>query len=101
MSLRRGVPLFFVLVFLFSIQSVSANTTLRVLSWNIQFGQGTDGVTNFDRIAVWIARMNPDIVALCEMPPDQTSTLVSALTQRSGRTWFTHFVPKAPGINEG
>lgn len=101
MSLKRGFPLFFVLVFLFSIQSVSANTPLRVLSWNIQFGQGTDGVTNFDRIATWIARMNPDIVALCEMPPDQIPTLVSALTQRSGRTWFSHFVPKAPGINEG
>ena len=101
MSVRRWVPLFFVLLLLGSIQAVNANTPLRVLSWNVQFGQGTDGVTNFDRIAVWLARMNPDVVALCEMPPDQISTLVAALTQRSGRTWFTHFVPKAPGINEG
>lgn len=101
MSVRRWVPLFFVLLLVCSVQAVNANTPLRVLSWNVQFGQGTDGVTNFDRIAVWIARMNPDVVALCEMPPDQISTLVSALTQRSGRTWFTHFVPKAPGINEG
>jgi len=74
---------------------------LRVLSWNIQFGQGTDGVTDFDRIATWLARMNPDVIALCEMPPDQIPTLVASLTQRSGRAWFTHFVPKAPGINEG
>ena len=101
MSLRRWVPLFFVLFLLCSIQSVNANTPLRVLSWNVQFGQGTDGVTNFDRIASWLARMNPDVVTLCEMPPDQIPTLVAALTQRSGRTWFTHFVPKAPGINEG
>jgi endonuclease/exonuclease/phosphatase family metal-dependent hydrolase len=101
MSLRRWVPLFFVLILLCSIQAVNANTPLRVLSWNVQFGQGTDGVTNFDRIATWLARMNPDVVALCEMPPDQIPTLVAALTQRSGRTWFTHFVPKAPGINEG
>jgi endonuclease/exonuclease/phosphatase family metal-dependent hydrolase len=77
------------------------STPLRVLSWNIQFGQGTDGITNYDRIATWLARMNPDLIALCEMPPDQIPTLVSLLTQKSGRTWFSHFVPKAPGINEG
>lgn len=101
MSLRRLFPLLFVLCLLCSIQSVNANTPLRVLSWNVQFGQGTDGVTNFDRTAAWLARMNPDIIALCEMPPDKIPTLVASLTQRSGRAWFTHFVPKAPGINEG
>ena len=72
-----------------------------MLSWNVQFGQGTDGVKNFDRTANWLARMNPDIIALCEMPPDQIPTLVNALSQKTGRTWFSHFVPKAPGINEG
>ena len=101
MSLRRGVPLFFVLILLCSIQAVNANTPLRVLSWNIQFGEGTDGVRDFDRIAIWLARMNPDVITLCEMPPDQIPTLVAALTQRSGRAWFTYFTPKAPGINEG
>ena len=77
------------------------STPLRVLSWNIQFGQGTDGITNYDRIASWLARMNPDVIALCEMPPDQIPTLVNLLTQKTGRTWYSHFVPKAPGINEG
>jgi endonuclease/exonuclease/phosphatase family metal-dependent hydrolase len=72
-----------------------------VLSWNIQFGQGTDGITNFDRIANWLARMNPDVIALCEMPPDQIPTLVSLLSQKTGRNWNSHFVPKAPGIAEG
>src|ERR1041385_1101079 len=101
MSLRRFFPLLFVLCLLCSIQSVNANTPLRVLSWNIQFGQGTDGVTDFDRTAAWLARMNPDVIALCEMPPDKIPSLVGSLTQRSGRAWFTHFVAKAPGINEG
>ncbi|HEX3249079.1 MAG TPA: endonuclease/exonuclease/phosphatase family protein [Pyrinomonadaceae bacterium] len=101
MSLRSLFPLLFVLCLLCSIQSANANTQLRVLSWNIQFGQGTDGITNFDRTAAWLARMNPDIIALCEMPPDKIPTLVNSLTQRSGRAWFTYFVPKAPGINEG
>ncbi len=76
-------------------------TPLRVLSWNIQFGQGTDGVTNYDRIATWLARMNPDLIALCEMPPHQIPTLVTLLTQKTGRPWFSHFVPKAAGISEG
>ena len=83
-------------------QSTKAATVpLRVLSWNIQFGQGTDGVTNFDRIATWLARMNPDLIALCEIPPDNVPTLVTLLNQKTGRTWNSHFVPKAPGINEG
>ncbi len=80
--------------------AVSA-TPLRVLSWNIAFGKGTDNVTNYDRIATWLAQLNPDLIALCEMPPDQIPTLVTLLTQKTGRPWFSHFVPKAVGINEG
>lgn len=76
-------------------------TPLRVLSWNVAFGRGTDGVTNYDRIATWLARMNPDLIALCEMPPDQIPTLLALLTQKTGRPWFSHFVPKAAGISEG
>jgi endonuclease/exonuclease/phosphatase family metal-dependent hydrolase len=79
----------------------ATSAPLRVLSWNIAFGKGTDGVTNYDRIATWLARMNPDLIALCEMPPNNISTLVTALNQKTGRTWNTHFVAKAPGINEG
>jgi endonuclease/exonuclease/phosphatase family metal-dependent hydrolase len=76
-------------------------TPLRVLSWNIAFGRGTDGVVNYDRIATWLARMNPDLIALCEMPPDQIPALLTLLTQKTGRPWFSHFVPKAAGISEG
>jgi len=100
MNLKRLVPLT-VFVCLFWTIVAAANTPLRVLSWNIQFGQGTDGIENFDRTASWLARLNPDVIAVCEMPPDKISTLVGALTQRSGRTWFTHFVPKFDGSPEG
>ena len=79
----------------------AGSTPLRVLSWNIAFGKGTDGNTNYDRIATWLAHMNPDLIALCEMPPDQIPTLVTLLTQKTGRPWFSHFVPKATGIAEG
>src|SRR5215216_5136411 len=102
MFLKRLIPLSFVLLILLCANSNAlAGTPLRVLSWNIQFGQGTDGITNFDRIATWLARMNPDIIALCEMPPDNIPTLVSLLNQKTGRAWNSHFVPKAPGIAEG
>jgi endonuclease/exonuclease/phosphatase family metal-dependent hydrolase len=102
MIVKRFLPLAVVLFFLLgSTQATNAGTPLRVLSWNIQFGQGTDGVTNYDRIATWLARMNPNLIALCEMPPDKISTLVSLLSQKTGRTWHSHFVPKAPGVGEG
>jgi endonuclease/exonuclease/phosphatase family metal-dependent hydrolase len=80
---------------------VTSSTTIKVLSWNMQFGEGTDGVTNWNRIATYIANFNPDLVSLCEMPPDDVSTLVSYLNSKTGRTWYNYFVPKAPGIPEG
>ena len=81
--------------------AATSTTTLKVLSWNIQFGQGTDGITNYDRIAAWLARMDPDLIALCEVPQDQVSTLVNLLGQKTGRTWSSHFVPKFVGSPEG
>ena len=80
---------------------VVSSTTIKVLSWNMQFGEGTDGVTDWNRIATYIANFNPDLVSLCEMPPDSVSTLVSFLNSKTGRTWSNYFVPKAPGILEG
>src|SRR5687767_10469250 len=102
MKLRQLLPLCVVLVIFVCATSASSNTTrLRVLSWNIAFGQGTDGVTDYDRTATLLARMNPDLIALCEIPPDKVSTVVNLLSQKTGRAWNSHFVPKAPGISEG
>jgi len=84
-----------------TVSSPQTTTTLRVLSWNIQFGKGTDDLNNWDRTSTWIANINPDIVALCEMPPDGISTLVALLNQKTGRTWSSYFVPKYPGCPEG
>jgi len=78
-----------------------STSQLRVLSWNVSFGTGTDGVTNWSRIATWIANFNPDLAGLCEMPPGDINTLLNLLQQKTGRTWFWHFSAKAPGIEEG
>ena len=45
--------------------------------------------------------MNPDLAGLCEMPSEWISTFVSLLNQKTGRTWFWHFVPKYTGTTEG
>ena len=76
-------------------------TSLRVMSWNIDFGDGTDDINNWDRTATWIANISPDLVALAEMPPDSIGTLVGLLNQKSGLNWYYYFVPKFPGCPEG
>ncbi len=101
MPLRRLVPLLLVLFLLCSIETASANTRLRVLSWNVAFGKGTDNVENFDRTATWLARMNPDVIGLCEMPREKIATLITLLSQKTGRTWHSHFVPKYSSTSEG
>ena len=65
-----------------------ASVPLRIMSWNVQFGEGTDAITNFDRTAAWIAKNNPDVVGLCEMPAGNVPTLVALLTQKTGRIWY-------------
>jgi endonuclease/exonuclease/phosphatase family metal-dependent hydrolase len=79
----------------------ATSTQLRVLSWNLQFGEGTDAIRNYDRIATRIANINPDIMGLCEIPPGDVATLVSLLNQKTGYLWYSHFVPKFPGCDEG
>jgi endonuclease/exonuclease/phosphatase family metal-dependent hydrolase len=72
-----------------------------VLSWNVAFGTGTDGVRDFNRTATYIANMNPDIAGLCEMPSEMISTFMSFLNQRTGRSWFWYHIPKYEGTTEG
>ena len=75
--------------------------SLRVLSWNVAFGQGTDGVKDWNRTAQYIANMNPDLAGLCEMPSEHISSFISSLNQKTGRSWFWHFLPKYTGTTEG
>jgi len=96
-----GLILLLLLLVCVGLVNAARAAPLRVASWNIQFGQGTDGVTNYDRIAAWLAQMNPDLIALCEIPPDKVSTITNLMSQKTGRTWRSHFVPKYPGSPEG
>src|SRR4030095_4015183 len=87
--------------FLSSFEPVPVASQLRVLSWNIAFTQGTDGIKTEDRTTTWIARLNPDLIGLCEVPSAIIPSLVSLLQQKTGRAWFSHFVPKFSATDEG
>lgn len=71
----------------------SGGSTLKVLQWNTHHGGiGTDGVYDPDRIASWIASINPDVVSLNEVDDDsQVSGIVSALQARTGANWYISF----------
>jgi endonuclease/exonuclease/phosphatase family metal-dependent hydrolase len=45
--------------------------------------------------------MNPDLAGLCEMPSQDISTLVSLVSQKTGRTWYAHHLAKYVGTTEG
>jgi len=73
--------------------SSGTTATIKVLHWNTHHGGiGTDGVYNPDRLASWIATMNPHIVSLNEVDStDQVNAIVNALQSRTGRTWSSSF----------
>jgi endonuclease/exonuclease/phosphatase family metal-dependent hydrolase len=78
-------------------------STLRVLHWNTHHGRGTDNVYDLDRIATWIARMNPDVVSLNEVEKysdsygneDQPARYAALLKAKTGRTWYYHFAERS------
>src|SRR5205085_4641239 len=82
-------------------------STIKWLTWNLQFTQGTDRVASLDRDATYIAKYNPDVVTMCEFNKisdsgvDQVSQIVTLLQQKTGVTYSAFFTPKYPGGNEG
>ena len=79
--------------------AVSSSAQLRVVEWNTHHGgYGTDGVYSPDRLATWVAKMNPDGVFFNEIEKndywghqDQPEVYKSLLEQKTGRTWYYVF----------
>ena len=77
----------------------TSGKTLRVLQWNLHHGgYGTDGVYDTNRIATWIAYMQPDVVLLNEIEKytgwgnqDQPEIYKNLLQQKTGKTWYYMF----------
>lgn len=78
--------------------TTTSSTTLKVLQWNIHHGVGTDGQYDINRIATWIARMNPHVVTLNEVEKytswgneDQPARFEAMLESKTGKNWYRHF----------
>jgi endonuclease/exonuclease/phosphatase family metal-dependent hydrolase len=86
-----------------------SGATLRVLHWNTHHGRGTDGEYDIERIATWIAKMNPDVVSLNEVErfsgahgnEDQPARYASLLKAKTGRTWHYYFLDAQGGASGG
>lgn len=81
----------------------TTTSTLKVLHWNAHYGIGYyDGVYNIDRIATWIAGVNPDVVSLNEVEKyvsghgneDQPARYAAMLSAKTGQTWYYHFAQR-------
>jgi endonuclease/exonuclease/phosphatase family metal-dependent hydrolase len=79
--------------------------SLKVLSWNIEKGRGTDEITSLDRTATWIAQLDPDVAALCEVmrtsSNNQPQKLLELLRVKTGVTWYGYWYAKYSGDDEG
>lgn len=57
----------FIVLFLICASGLPAEVTLRVMTYNIHHGEGTDGRLDLERIAAVIRSADPDLVALQEI----------------------------------
>ena len=72
-----------------------------MLQWNTAYGRGTDNIVDLNRQASWIANQQPDLISLNEVPPENVPQYVSMLQQRTGVTWYSHWVAISSGNNVG
>jgi endonuclease/exonuclease/phosphatase family metal-dependent hydrolase len=80
----------------------STGTALKVLEYNVHHnGIGTDGKNDPNRIADWVAKINPDIVSLVEVESwngyysgDGVALYKTLLESRTGHTWYTLDIQK-------
>ncbi len=90
---RRSIPLILLLGILFvvgeAISAEKARNTLRILCYNIHYGQGNDGVYDIPRLARVIKETKPDIVALQE---------VDVVVKRSGRVHQLRELARLTGL---
>lgn len=98
--------------------SSSGRSQLKVLTWNVHKGVGTDNERNLDRFVNWIDLLDADLVELCEIVrfsinddgdddddedprDDQPLYILDRLEKKTGRPWYLHWVPKYSGSKEG
>jgi endonuclease/exonuclease/phosphatase family metal-dependent hydrolase len=76
--------------------------TLRILTYNIHHGAGTDGVLDLNRIASIISAANPDIVSLQEVDNDVPRTNnVNEVARLAELTGMQSYFAKARNLDGG
>ena len=86
------------------VAGTASQTELRVVEANISYGgHGTDNVIDLNRTTDWLVKLNPDVASLVETiggynDPKLINTLMQ---QKTGLTWYSYYVPKYPGCEEG
>ena len=70
---------------------LAASPTLRVLTYNIHHGEGTDGRIDLPRLAEVMATAQPDLVALQEV--DEATDRVSGVNELDELAKLTHMHP--------
>jgi endonuclease/exonuclease/phosphatase family metal-dependent hydrolase len=78
-----------------STSNSTAAKVLKVMHWNLHHGVGTDGKYDINRIATWIAKVNPDVVSLNEVEKytgwgneNQPARYEAMLESKTGRAWY-------------
>ena len=79
----------------------TSTARFKVLHWNVAYGRGTDNIVDLNRQATWMANQNVELISLNEVPPENIQTYVNLLQQKTGKTWYTHWVAISPGNNVG
>lgn len=89
---------------LVSVSGTASSVKLRVVQANIQYGgQGTDNIINLGRTTDWLVKLNPDVASLTEVIGawNDPALISGLMKQKTGLTWYTWYVPKYPGCDEG
>ena len=79
----------------------TSSTRVKVLHWNVAYGRGTDNLIDHNRQAQWMANMGVDLISLNEVPPTDIQRYVDLLRQKTGVTWYTHWLAIQPGDSVG
>jgi PKD repeat protein len=89
---------------LVAVTGTASQIELRVVEANISYGgHGTDNVIDLNRTTDWLIKLNPDVASLVETIGGYNDpTLITGLMeQKTGLTWYSYYVPKFPGCEEG
>lgn len=86
----KSLLVFFTSILITLLPARAGEEVLRILCYNIHYGQGNDGVYDLERLAAVIKAVDPDLVALQE---------VDAMVRRSGQVHQAEELGKLTGLD--